>query len=378
LRESVLSLKRQKKGGNVVGVDIEAGSVAAAEVRGRNGTAELAAAGIEALPPGALYEGEVADSDTLVASLKSLFSANKLSKQVRLGIGNQRVIVRTVRLPAIEDPKEMEAAVRFQAQEQMPMPLDQAVLEYQVVGGVPAEEGGAPQVDVVVVAARQNMISSFIRPLREAGLDPVGVDLSAFGMIRALASSAAAGPTAPGDGEQGGDGAAEVPARAGGAVLYCSVGDVMNLAVARGRACLFTRVATTGLETIGGRLASERGLTPEHATQWLAHVGLERPLDQVEGDSELVAGARRVLEEGVGSLVDELRLSLDYYGAQESAVAVDKVVLCGPGSAIPGLPAEMESRLGVSMVAARPSALSGYDEVSAARLTLPYGLAQEA
>jgi Tfp pilus assembly PilM family ATPase len=81
---------------------------------------------------------------------------------------------------------------------------------------------------------------------------------------------------------------------------------------------------------------------------------------------------------GVGSLVDELRLSLDYYGAQESAVAVDRVVLCGPGSAIPGLPAEMESRLGVSMVAARPSALSGYDEVSAARLTLPYGLAQEA
>jgi type IV pilus assembly protein PilM len=152
----------------------------------------------------------------------------------------------------------------------------------------------------------------------------------------------------------------------------------MNLAVARGRACLFTRVATAGLETIGGRLASERGLTPEHATQWLAHVGLERPVDQVEGDPELVAGVRRVLEAGVGSLVDELRLSLDYYGAQESAVAVDKVVLCGPGSAIPGLPAEMESRLGVSMVAARPSALSGYDEISAARLTLPYGLAQEA
>ena len=106
---------------------------------------------------------------------------------MRLGIGNQRVVVRTLRLPAIEDPKEMEAAVRFQAQEQIPMPLDQAVLEHQVVGGVPAEEGAAPQVDVVVVAARRDMIASFLEPIRRAGLEPVGIDLSAFGMIRALA-----------------------------------------------------------------------------------------------------------------------------------------------------------------------------------------------
>jgi type IV pilus assembly protein PilM len=370
----VISLKRQKKGGTVVGVDIEAGSVAAAEVRGHNGTAEVAAAGIEPLAAGAFHEGEVADADSIVEALKSLFSANKLSKQVRLGIGNQRVVVRTVRLPAIEDPKEMEAAVRFQAQEQMPMPLDQAVLEHQVVGGVPAEEGGAPQVDVVVVAARQDMVSSFVEPLRRAGLQPVGVDLSAFGMIRALAGVASQ-PEANGEGDAG---PAEMPARPQSALAYCHVGDVMNLAVARGRACLFTRVSTAGLETIGGRLAGDRGLTHEHATQWLAHVGLERPVEQIEGDPELLADARRALSEGVGSLVDGLRLSLDYYGAQESAVPVERIVLCGPGSAIPGLPAKMEAELGLPIAPARPPALSGYDEGSAARLTLPYGLAQEA
>ena len=127
-----------------------------------------------------------------------MYSAHKLSKQVRLGVGNQRVVVRTFRLPAIEDPKEMEAAVRFQAQEQIPMPIDQAVLEHQVVGGVPAEDGSQPQVDVVVVAARRDMISSLIEPVRHAGLEPVGVDLSAFGMIRALAQAGAtAAPTAP-------------------------------------------------------------------------------------------------------------------------------------------------------------------------------------
>src|SRR6476659_4709769 len=173
-REVVPSFTLTKKQtGPVVGLDIEAGSVAATEVA-LNGAAQVTGSAIGALDPGVFHEGEVLDPDRLAAALKSLFAEHKLSKQVRLGVGNQRVVVRTVRLPVIEDPKEMEAAVRFQAQEQMPMPLDQAVLEHQVVGGVPAEEGQTPQVDVVVVAARREMVSSLVEPVRRAGLEPVG------------------------------------------------------------------------------------------------------------------------------------------------------------------------------------------------------------
>ncbi len=285
------------------------------------------------------------DADRLAAALKELFAEHKLPKRVRLGVGNQRVVVRTVRLPAIEDPKEMEAAVRFQAQEQMPMPLDQAVLEHQVVGGVPAEEGQAPQVDVIVVAARRDMVSSFLEPIRRAGLEPVGVDLSAFGMIRALAGEAPApSPAATGP-------RSSAPPRR---VLYCSVGDVTNLAVARGRSCLFTRVSHAGLEATSGALAGSLGLSAEHATQWLAHVGLERPVEEIEGDPETVAEVRRALEEGVSALLDELRLSLDYYGAQEAALPVERIVLCGPGSAIPGLAARMEAGLGLPIARLPP------------------------
>lgn len=352
-----MRLGKPKKNEGIVGVEIEAGSVAAAELR-LNGSAELVAAAVEPLPPGAFHEGEVVDVDAVAAALKSLFAEHKLSKRVRLGVANQRLVVRTVRLPAIEDPKEMDAAVRFQAQEQIPMPLDQAVLEHQVVGGVPAEEGATPQLDVIVVAARREMVSAQVEPLRAAGLEPVGVDLSAFGMIRALAGVGA-------DAVDGG-------------VLYCNVGDVMNLAVARDRACLFTRVSTTGLAAIASRLAAERGLSAEHATQWLAHAGLEGAVEQVEGDPEMVAAARRALEEGVTGLVDELRLSLDYYGAQESAVPVERVVLAGPGSAIPSLSERMQDGLGLPISVSRPPALDGYDDGLAARLTLPYGIALEA
>jgi type IV pilus assembly protein PilM len=374
----VLSLTRQKKnGGTAVGLDIEAGSVAAAEVQ-LNGSARVTAAAVETLPQGAFHEGEVTDADSVAEALKALFSRHKLSKQVRLGVGNQRVVVRTLRLPVIEDPKEMDAAVRFQAQEQMPMPLDQAVLDYQVVGGVPAEEGTTPQVDAVVIAARRDMVASLVEPVRQAGLDPIGVDLSAFGMIRALAGVGAPARAPESeedpDGSEAQAGAAQPPEDA---VLYCNVGDVMNLAVARRRACLFTRVSTVGLEGISSRLAGEQGLNIEHAIQWLTHVGLHAPLEEIEGDPETAAGARRVLEEGVVGLGDELRLSLDYYGAQESAIPVSRVVLSGPGSAIPGLAERMEVGVGLSISVARPPELAEYDETMAARLTLPFGLALE-
>ena len=74
-------------------------------------------------------------------------------------------------------------------------------------------------------------------------------------------------------------------------------------------------------------------------------------------------------------MVDELRLSLDFYAAQEGAVPVDKIVLCGPGSAIPGLATEIEATVGLPIVVSHPSALADYDASTAARLTLPLGLA---
>src|SRR5215218_5369751 len=269
----------KKRGGNVAGLNIEAGRVAVAEVA-VNGSTQLVGSAVQPLQPGVFHEGEVIDPDGLVDALKGLYSSAKLSKRVRLGVGNQRVVVRTLRLPAIEDQKEMEAAIRFQAQEQIPMPLDHAVLQHQVVGGVPAQEGSGPQVDVVVIAARRDMITSFIEPLRKAGLQPEGIDLSAFGMIRALASVAAQPVAAGPDG-------VTAPSEA---TLYCNVGDVLNLAVARGRSCLFTRVSGTGMEAIIARLSTERNLSPEHAEQWLHHVGLEEPVESIAGDPE-IAGA---------------------------------------------------------------------------------------
>ncbi|HVQ59986.1 MAG TPA: type IV pilus assembly protein PilM [Solirubrobacterales bacterium] len=366
LSKPTLSLGRGgKKETALVGLEIEAGSIAAAEVHA-NGEARVGTVAVQALPAGAFDDGEVVDPDTVAEALRTLFAANKLPKRVRLGIANQRVVVRTVRLPAIEDPAELDSAVRFTAQEQIAMPLDQAMIDHRVIGGVSAAEGAPPQVDVIVVAARRDMISASLKPLRDAGLEPVGVDLSAFGMIRALAEApSAAMSTEPG--------AEAAPA----AVLYCNVGDVTNLAVAKGRSCLFTRVSPVGLDDMAASLSAKLQLIPEHARMWIEYTGLTLPLEQIEGDPALLAEARSALERGADALLDELRLSLDFYGAQEAAVPVDRVVLCGPGSAIAGLPERLEPGLGMPISVGRPQALAGLDAASAARLTLPYGIALE-
>lgn len=382
----MLSTGKKKE---TVGLDLEAGSVAAVEVT-RNGHAAVTRFGVMGLPSGVFRDGEVSDADALVDTLKELFSSNKLSKNVRLGLASQRVAVRMLQLPAIDDQKELETAIKFQAQEQVPMPLDQAVLDWQVVGHS-SGENGERRLDVIVVAARRDSVNGVVSVMAQAGLRPVGIDLSAFGMIRALSTNghSAVGPgtyvDAPGrneeevEGQFGGEAsddlngaAAPAPAR-----VYCNLGDVTNLAVARDSGCLFTRISPFGIEGIAQKLAERRQLTLEHARQWLAHVGLEASVETIEGDPDIVTAARDSLAEGASRLVDELRLSLDYYGAQEDAVPVDGVVACGPGTTIPGLTERLQRDLGQRFEVARPPALAHLDDATAARLTVSFGLGLE-
>ncbi|HEX5713761.1 MAG TPA: type IV pilus assembly protein PilM [Solirubrobacterales bacterium] len=347
----------------LVGLEIDADSVAAAQID-ETGAARLAAGAVGPLAAGAVNDGEVADQDAVAEALRNLFTTHDLPRKVRLGIGNQRVVVRTLRLPMIENPKELATAVRFAAQEQIPMPIDDAVLDHRVVGGAATAEAATPQLDVVVVAARRAMVAAWLETLRKAGLQPMGIDLSAFGLIRAM------GELPEPEGE-------EAPARPTTSVLYANIGEVTNLAIARGRSCLFTRVSPVGIGDIVSSLGSSTEMAREHSRQWLYYVGLTHPAESLEGDPATVAQTRAVLENGASALLDELRLSLDFYSAQEGAARVERIVLSGPGSILPGLGEWMEPALGLPIEAKLPSALSELDAATAARLTLSYGLALE-
>jgi type IV pilus assembly protein PilM len=354
----ISGLSTRKKKTSSVGLDITSESIAATEVQDGRSVGRTA---IVPLQPGVVKEGDLVNREVLSDALKDLFARHKLSKSVRVGVANQRVVVRSLQLPLIEDESELETAVRFRAQEAIPMPLEQAVLDHQVVGKRDGPDGNKVM-DVLAVAARRDMVFGLLEAVRGAGLQPVGIDLSAFGMIRALKGGAA--PTTAQMGE------APLPTN-----LYCHLGDVTNLAVARGKECVFARVSPFGIETIADRLAGRQGIAIDDARDLLMEVGLEEEVELF--DHEGASVAREALEEGATKLAEELRMSMDFYGAQDGVTPVDRVVLCGPGSTIPGLPERIQAGLTLEVSVDLPAALSHLDQEDAARLTVSYGLALE-
>jgi type IV pilus assembly protein PilM len=343
--------KRSSSQAAVVGLDLDPGHIAAAEVT-VNGSLSLKRGAVAPLRPGVLRDGEVADVPALAEALKTFFSEHELSNRVRLGIANQRIVVRTLDLPPLEDEKALAAAVKVQAPDHIPMPMDEAIIDWQSLGTVETASG-QPRTRVVVVAVRREMVDRLVAASREAGLKLEGIDLSAFGMVRALAAGR----------------------KAEGAVLYVSVGGLTNVAVANASGCLFTRAAAGGLDAMVHTLCERRGLTSEHARQWMTHVGLHAPLEGVEGDPDLVAAARTVLEEGVHQLADTVRNSLNFYRMQESAEQVETGVLTGPAVAIPGFVESLSEQLRLPL---EPAVVASQDEdADLGRLTVAAGLAVE-
>jgi type IV pilus assembly protein PilM len=237
----------------LVGLDIEPGYVTAAQVSVNGKIAVERAAGTE-LSPEIVRDGEVVDVPALSEALKTLFAEHKLDNRVRLGIANQRIVVRTLELPPIADQAELEAAVRFQAQSELPMALDSAVIDFHSLGVVDTDAG--PRQRVVLVAARREMIERLLLAAREAGLRPEGIDLSAFALIRSLHT-----PGAPSDER----------------AVYLSLGGLGNLAVAEGTMCQFTRVLSIGFESIAAEVAERLGVSVLDARGLLLRVGLRQP-----------------------------------------------------------------------------------------------------
>lgn len=205
---------RKRSAQDPVGLDVDGRYLAAVQVAGGH----VARAASADAPEGAIADGEVVDPEALGAALKDFFRANELPRDVRLGVANRQIVVRELELPRIEDARERDAAIRFQAADAVAMPLEDAVLDYHVTAEDASADGTA-RMQVTVVAARRAMVDGFVAAVRAAGLRPVGIDLSAFGLVRLLGDA---------DGSEG-------------ARVLCHLGGITNLAIAVGRLCRFTR-----------------------------------------------------------------------------------------------------------------------------------------
>ncbi len=325
--EGKSSSKGAKK---LVGLKIGASQLAAARIS-NNGVASLEQLVREPLNPGIVVGGELRDPDALAEALKLFFAKHKLPKKgVRLGIANNRIGVRIFDVAGIDDPKQLTNAIRFRAQEALPIPIDEAALDYHVLGESTDAEGQLVRRVLLVVAYRE-FIDRYVDACRKAGIGLVGIDLEAFALLRALQAPQS--------------GAGDDPSAA---LVAVAIGhERSTFAVSDGRTCEFTRVLEWGGSELSVAVARVLDATPTEVEAWKRGLSLEHETVP-EGLSEQQAEkAREAIRKSVQAFARDLVSSLQFYQNQPGSLGIGEIVLTGGTAHLPGLAAELERLIGV-------------------------------
>ncbi len=300
-----------------VGLDVGSTAVRAAEVAYGTDPPQLVRASQVPLPPGVVRQGEVRDVAAVTEAVRELWRRGGFkSKQVTMGVGNQRVVVREVTVPALA-PKELRQSLPYQVEQLIPIPVDEAILDYDVLSE--HEEEGQRMLRLLVVAAQREMIGELVRTVTQAKLEPVGIDLVPFALIRAV-------------GQDEGLGLEETDR---GLEAIVDIGaDVTNICIHERGVARFVRILPSGGAQISTAIADSLGLSPDEAE------ALKRTPD--DGRPEV----REILSGRLSALAEEIRSSLDFFRAQTPDGDVTRILVTGGGSKVPGFLDLLHERVG--------------------------------
>ena len=323
----------------LVGLEVGSSQIAAAHVT-NNGDKKLHKLHREPLPAGIMSGGEVRDPVALGAALASFFEKYELPKKnVRLGLANTRVGVRMIEIAGVDDEDQLANAIGFRANELLSIQIDEAVMDYHVVGEERDEEGTVNRSVVVAIAYRESL-DRYLTATDAAGLSVAGVDLEAFALLRAL--------TSPRPAE-------ESPRSA--VVAVCVGHERTTLAVSDGRNCTFARVIDWGGFNLTNVVSRALRISPAEAEDLKRRLSLEPDAETPEGlEAEQANEGVRAVKSELQSLVRELLSSLRFYQSQPGSLDIGEILVSGGTTSIPGLVAELERELGVKMVIGDPLA----------------------
>lgn len=347
----------------VIGLDIGSTAVRAVELEFAKGdrarsNPTVVRVGEQALPQGAVRDGEVVQSDVVSAALRRLWQQSRFDgRDVVLGVGNQRVLVRELDLPWLPLP-QLKASLPFQVNDLLPMSIDEALLDYHPTGEVDTERGRMLQ--GMLVAAQRDTVTANVVAVEGAGLRPVMVDLNGFALLRAVCR---------------GDYAHAV-------VAYVDLGaTVTTVVVAVNGVPRLVRSLPSGGSTVTNAVASALGTSFPEAEQIKRSVGLgfAAPPEAAPA-AEAVGGVVR-------TQVEAIRNTFVYYAGNHPGEGIEVVVLTGGGAHLPGfgqylssasrLPTTLGDPLGGlrSAKTAQVGALKGNESSFALPVGLAYGVA---
>ncbi|SDC21303.1 type IV pilus assembly protein PilM [Sanguibacter gelidistatuariae] len=315
----------------IIGLDIGSTHVRAAELKfdpkglDSQSVPELVRFGQVALPEGALRDGEVAEPNVVATALKQLWREQKFStKDVAIGVGNQRVLIRDLDLPAMP-LDQIRASLPYQVQDLLPVAVEDAVLDYLPTGIYDGQHGSL--VGGLLVAATKDTVQANTAAVEAAGLRPVMVDVNAFALTRALSRGQWAERTI--------------------AVVDLGARITDVVVIDRG-APRFVRTLPTGGADMTEAIARSMNLSLSDAEQLKRQVGIGKTVPPAYQEA-----ASAIAEVG-HVLVEAVRNTLSFYSMNNSGGAIEMVLLTGGGASLPGLGQYLSTAARVSVSLAAP------------------------
>ena len=311
----------------VVGLDIGSTTVRAVEVENPNKAKPTIIKYHEvALPAGAARSGEVLEAHTVASAVKTLWSTGGFtSKNVVLGIGNQRVLARDLTLPKMT-PLQIRESLPFQVQDMLPIPVSEALLDFYPVSEGVGDSG--PVVNGLLVAAVKESVLANISAVRLAGLQTVEVDLIPFALTRVQTRAV---------GTQG-------------AVALIDVGSATTTVVVTiAGVPQFVRLIPIGGQDVTKAIASRLELDEGVAEQAKRALGL--PFGMPTPEQRAVM---EIIYEITTELLNSLRNTLSYYDNTHDTGNVERIILSGGGSQLNGFSNALSELTRTQVVAIDP------------------------
>jgi type IV pilus assembly protein PilM len=336
-KQKTMSTSTNGRHKQVVGLSVGASQLAAAVVV-NNGRPKLVKAARHTLPPEIVVGGEVRDSEALANEIAAFFSAADLPrKNVRLGIGSSRTGVRVFERPEVDDPRQLANAIRFRAYETLPIPIEEAMHDYQIL-----EEANAPD-RVLLAVAYRDLVDRFTATCAAAKIELVGIDIEAFALLRAVGGE----PLSAGE-------------RAEAARVAVSIGhDRTTVAVSDGRLCEFTRVLDWGGARVTTAIERALDVDAEEAEQIKCSLDISAKTEESEPADERTTKATEAARREVNGLARELASSLHFYQDQGDSLGFAEITVTGGGAHLQGLAEQLEELIGISVRVADPFARVG-------------------
>jgi type IV pilus assembly protein PilM len=361
-----------------IGLDIGTRAVRLAEIQMSGGRPMLTRFGRMLLPIGAVDHGEIQDPQAVSVAITTLWKRLGLSgRAVHVGVANRRVVVRVIEMPAMSH-EDLAGAIRYQAQEHIPIPLEQAVMDFEVLDEIESPDGERAQ-RVLVVAAERATIEPLLASIREAKLELASLELNAYPLVRCFGG--------PEIGTEAivdiGAGVTNVVIHSEGKIRFTRIlptfgGEEFTMAVATGLG-----VERDEAETLKRRasvLLSERALEPVSAQVGGGTAYASEPSFQAEPSAETAADdpfggsrtessvpmmgsmndpsplaqAAAIIEPLLDRFTTEVRGSIDFYASQAGAKPVERVVLTGGGALLGGLTERLASSLQIPVEQGHP------------------------